>query len=111
LGARCTLRAVTGRFQLTDSNGLDADALLEVGIGGIVSILALQDLLATESVDKSCAAYHPKKFRQSLFMIQGIGFHIPVPLAPHTIKQNWIPFLTFFLRRILIYPEIVRACN
>lgn len=27
----------------------------------------------------------------------------PVPLAPQTIRQNWIPFLTFFFRRILIY--------
>ena len=23
----------------------------------------------------------------------------PVPDAPQTIKQNWMPFLTFFLRR------------
>ena len=27
---------------------------------------------------------------------------IPVPEAPQTIKQNWIPFLTFFFLRILI---------
>ena len=26
---------------------------------------------------------------------------IPVPEAPQTIKQNWIPFLTFFFRRII----------
>jgi hypothetical protein len=25
----------------------------------------------------------------------------PVPEAPHTIKQNWIPFLTFFFLRVL----------
>ena len=30
------------------------------------------------------------------------GSHIPVPEAPQTIKQNWIPFLTFFFLRILI---------
>jgi hypothetical protein len=27
---------------------------------------------------------------------------VPVPEAPHTIKQNWMPFLTFFFLRILI---------
>ena len=28
--------------------------------------------------------------------------HAPVPEAPQTIRQNWIPFLTFFLRRSLM---------
>lgn len=27
--------------------------------------------------------------------------NLPVPDAPQTIKQNWIPFFTFFLRRII----------
>jgi len=27
---------------------------------------------------------------------------LPVPEAPQTMRQNWIPFFTFFLRRILI---------
>ncbi len=27
--------------------------------------------------------------------------NLPVPDAPHTIKQNWIPFLTFFFLRII----------
>lgn len=31
---------------------------------------------------------------------------LPVPLAPQTIKQNWIPFLTFFFRRILIWSSL-----
>ena len=31
------------------------------------------------------------------------GMDVPVPDAPHTIKQNWIPFLTFFFRRIIFY--------
>lgn len=31
-----------------------------------------------------------------------VGSYIPVPDAPQTIKQNWIPFLTFFFLRILI---------
>jgi hypothetical protein len=29
------------------------------------------------------------------------SINLPVPDAPQTIKQNWIPFLTFFLRRII----------
>lgn len=28
---------------------------------------------------------------------------VPVPDAPQTIRQNWIPFLTFFFLRILIW--------
>lgn len=34
----------------------------------------------------------------------------PVPDAPQTIRQNWIPFLTFFLRRILIYESAISNC-
>lgn len=45
-----------GRFQLTDSHGLDTDTLLKVSIGSIIGILALQNLLAAESVDECCAA-------------------------------------------------------
>lgn len=52
-----------GRIQLTDSHGLDTDTLLKVGIGSIVGILALQNLLATESVDKSCSTCRGKEIR------------------------------------------------
>ena len=38
----------------TNGDGLDADTLLEVGIGCVVGILALQNLLATEGVHKGC---------------------------------------------------------
>jgi len=38
----------------------------------------------------------------NLCRIASISRNIPVPEAPQTIKQNWIPFLTFFFRRILI---------
>jgi hypothetical protein len=27
----------------------------------------------------------------------------PVPDAPQTMRQNWMPFFTFFLRRIIFY--------
>lgn len=30
---------------------------------------------------------------------------VPVPEAPQTIRQNWIPFLTFFFRRIIFYVD------
>lgn len=29
------------------------------------------------------------------------GRQVPVPEAPQTIRQNWIPFLTFFFLRVL----------
>jgi hypothetical protein len=32
---------------------------------------------------------------------------IPVPEAPQTIRQNWIPFLTFFFLRVLSIYGIV----
>lgn len=36
---------------------------------------------------------------------------LPVPEAPHTIRQNWIPFLTFFFLRVLIAWEFVSSCS
>jgi hypothetical protein len=44
-----------GDSQLTDGDGLDADTLLDVSVFSIVGILALQNLLAAESVDEGCA--------------------------------------------------------
>jgi hypothetical protein len=41
---------------------------------------------------------------------RAINCHVPVPEAPHTIKQNWIPFLTFFFLRVLSIWELVSAC-
>ena len=41
----------------TDGDGLDPHALLDMGVLGVVGILALQDLLATECVDKSGTAW------------------------------------------------------
>jgi hypothetical protein len=45
----------TERFPLTNSDGLDADALLDVSVLGIIGLLALQHLLSAESVDEGCA--------------------------------------------------------
>jgi hypothetical protein len=44
-----------GDLELTNGDGLNADTLLDVSIGSIIGILALQNLLAAESVDKGCA--------------------------------------------------------
>jgi hypothetical protein len=39
----------------------------------------------------------------------GCNLNSPVPEAPQTIKQNWMPFLTFFFRRILpSYQQLYR---
>lgn len=43
------------RSPLTDSDGLDADTLLDVGMLCIIGLLALQHLLSTESVHEGCA--------------------------------------------------------
>jgi hypothetical protein len=61
-----TIGAMRGTVQLTDGNGLNADTLLEVSVGSIVGVLALQNLLSTESVDESCASCE-KEMGQSLF--------------------------------------------
>jgi hypothetical protein len=45
---------------------------------------------------KNC---QPKVRKKCVFLFQ---LDIPVPLAPQTMRQNWMPFLTFFFRRILI---------
>jgi NCAIR mutase (PurE)-related protein len=39
----------------TDCDGLDLDALLDVGSAGVVRLLVLEDRLAAESVDECCA--------------------------------------------------------
>jgi hypothetical protein len=61
-----TIGAMRGMVQLTDGNGLNTDTLLEVSVGSIVGILALQNLLSAESVDESCASCE-KEMGQSPF--------------------------------------------
>ena len=39
-----------------DCDGLDLDTLLDVGGGGIIRLLVLEDLVAAQRVDKGCAA-------------------------------------------------------
>jgi hypothetical protein len=40
----------------TNCHWLDANALLNVSIGSVIRILALQNLLPAKRVDKSCAS-------------------------------------------------------
>lgn len=48
--------AVETPIELTNCDGLYPDALFNVRIGGIVGVLAGQDVLAAEGVDKCCSA-------------------------------------------------------
>jgi hypothetical protein len=41
----------------TNSDRLDLDTLLDVGVSHVISILVLEDILAAESVDKGRASY------------------------------------------------------
>lgn len=96
----------------TNGHGLDLDALLDMGAVGVVGVLVADHRLSTESVDKggpACEAWirrqqtgpindrEPGSQRIAAFR----SMNLPVPDAPQTIKQNWIPFFTFFLRRII----------
>lgn len=36
----------------TNCDGLDADSFFDVSVGGIIGVLALEDLLSAESVDE-----------------------------------------------------------
>jgi hypothetical protein len=95
----------------TNGDGLDLDAILDVGTIGIVRLLVRQDALAAEGVDEGGSACSAKVYQLPAAIACGWihpqcipgrrGDDLPVPDAPHTIKQNWIPFLTFFFLRII----------
>jgi hypothetical protein len=74
------------------------DASLDVCIDRIVVFNAGQDILSAECVDKGGATW--SGMRQSMPLRQVQLLSSPVPDAPHTMMQNWIPFFTFFLRLI-----------
>jgi len=90
----------------TDGDGLDLDALLDVGSAGVVRLLVAEHGLAAEGIDKGGPAYGNKQWAISsgprgARSAGGTQGDSPVPEAPQTIRQNWIPFLTFFFRRII----------
>lgn len=96
----------------TDCHGLDLDAVLDMGAVGVIGVLVADNRLAAESVDEGGSAWESRRscqqtgciYRRELGWQKGAalrGMNSPVPDAPQTIKQNWIPFFTFFLRRII----------
>jgi hypothetical protein len=87
----------------TDGDGLDLDAFLDMGSAGVVGLLVRENGLAAESVDEGGPACRSKqRLVGGCAVLRGsAGIDSPVPEAPQTIRQNWIPFFTFFLRRII----------
>ena len=84
----------------TDSDRLDLNSLLNMSAGSIVRALMGKDSLAAERVDKGGTACRTSRLGGAL-REDCMSRDVPVPEAPQTIKQNWIPFLTFFFRRII----------
>jgi hypothetical protein len=86
----------------TDGDGPDLNALLVVSAVGIVRLLVVQDALSAESVDEGGPAWGSQRVSQWLRRgMKWEGMNAPVPEAPQTIRQNWMPFLTFFFLRII----------
>ena len=101
-----------GRCVRTDCDGLDLDALLDVCRVCVVGLLVGQNGLAAERVHESGSTCKGRetvvsklrsfvKTQTHSMPLMERWQHSPVPDAPQTIKQNWIPFLTFFFRRII----------
>ena len=98
--------AQDGQSTRTDGQGLDLDALLLVGRVRVIAVLVVEDGLSAEGVDKggsACGrACQPRRSRRRR---GGKGFggvvDVPVPEAPHTMRQNEMPFFTFFFLRII----------
>ena len=86
----------------TDCNGPDTDAFFKMCIGSIVCIFGLEYSLPAKRVHESRAPYIISNQYSTTHFNGFIRQYLPVPEAPQTIKQNWIPFLTFFFLRILI---------
>lgn len=51
-----SLTDMPGQYR-TDCDGLNLDAVLDVGIVGIIGVLVLEDVLTAEGVDKGGAAW------------------------------------------------------
>lgn len=95
----------------TDGDGLDLDTLLDMRSRRVVGLLVGEHRLAAERVDEGGPAYKQSAISTCAMPNRrpGRGCDSPVPEAPQTIKQNWMPFLTFFLRRIIFCPEYMLA--
>jgi hypothetical protein len=67
------VRWLRGRSCLTNCNRLDVNTFLEVSVGSIISILALEDLLPTEGVDEGCTACTREGNGQWLSICNALG--------------------------------------
>jgi hypothetical protein len=64
----------------------------------------LKNTLATESVDEGGSTYYDVTSQSCRGLSRAQSrIDIPVPEAPQTIRQNWIPFFTFFFFRSIFY--------
>lgn len=93
-------RRLVQNLARTDSDGLNLDTILNVGIGSIVGILMRKNILVAEGVDEGSAAYakrdqywsqyneYQSNVAESRWYIWSRREDIPVPEAPQTIKQN-----------------------
>lgn len=85
----------------TDGDGLDLDALLDVSGGRVVRLLMAENGFAAEGVDEGGPAWRGNRHQHGWLCRNAGTCDSPVPEAPQTIRQNWMPFLTFFFRRII----------
>lgn len=90
----------------TNGDRLDPDTLLDVGAGRVVRVLVRENGLAAEGVDEGGPAWGGRMSDRATETGE-MWRHgrVPVPEAPQTIRQNWIPFLTFFFLRIIFCVE------
>lgn len=92
----------------TDGNGLDLDTLLDVGGSRVVGLLVSKHGLAAQGINEGGTAWTGIVGGQSKRNPPTKQYRrrrdSPVPEAPQTIRQNWMPFLTFFFRRIIFCP-------
>lgn len=82
---------VSSSTSRTNRKRLDLDALFDVRVGSIVGFLMLEDRLAAERVDEGGPACSDAVSlevlpRSASRMKRTVA--IPVPEAPHTIRQN-----------------------
>ncbi|MBE3047893.1 hypothetical protein IMZ48_36360 [Candidatus Bathyarchaeota archaeon] len=74
----------------------------------VIAVLVGEDRVSAEGVDEGGSACGRilSASRDSVEVeVRGKGLggvvDVPVPEAPHTMRQNWIPFFTFFFLRII----------
>ena len=87
------------RLVQTDVDGLDADALLDVGLLRVVRRLVLQHGALAERVDERC----PARARRACWPVRRYApwkRKAREKDPPTTMTVNWTPFLTLFPLRL-----------